>query len=306
LSFAQRPPKVWHIGYLLPRPRSDYDRAFLQGMGELGYVEGKNLVIEWRFADGEYERLPTLAAELVRLKVDVIVAPTSPAIRAAQKATTTIPIVFPSTGDPVGSGFVASLARPGGNITGLSNANLDISPKLLEFLLTVAPRLSRVALLGNPDSSSHSAILKSVQAAALQQGGVRVFSVEVRTREEIERGFVLMTQQRADGVIIAPDALFTGQVRQIASLAAKHRLPSITQLRLHVEAGGLMSYGQHFRESYRRAATYVDKILKGAKPADLPVEEPTKFELVINRTTAQALGLTIPPSLLQRADQIID
>jgi ABC-type uncharacterized transport system substrate-binding protein len=308
-SSAQQPPKVWRIGYLSPRSRLDpvpRERAFVQGMGDLGYVEGKNVVIEWRFADGEYERLPALAAELVRLKVDVIVAPTSPAIRAAQKATTTIPIVFPTTGDPVGSGFVTSLARPGGNITGLSNANLDVSAKLLELLMTMAPRLSRVAVLGNPGSSTHSAILKSVQAAAGKVGGVRVLSVEARTQEEIERGFVLMTQERADGVIVAGDAFLIEHVRDIAPLALKHRLPSITQPRVYVEAGGLMSYGQDIAESYRRAATYVDKILKGAKPADLPVEQPTKFELLINRKTAKALGLTIPPSLLLRADQIIE
>jgi putative ABC transport system substrate-binding protein len=308
LSFAQQQPKVWRIGYLSPQSRLDppYDRAFLQGMGERGYAEGKNLIIEWRFADGEYERLPALAAELVRLKVDVIVASTSPAIRAAQKVTTTIPIVFPTTGDPVGSGFVANLARPGGNITGLANINLDISPKLLELLMTIVPRLSRVAVLGNPSSSTHSAILKSIQAAALKIVGVRVFSVEARTREEIGRGFVLMTQERADGVIVAADPFLIQQGRQIALLAVQHRLPSITQPPVYAEAGGLMSYGQNIADSHRYAATYVDKILKGAKPADLPVEQATKLVLVINMKTAKALGLTIPPSLLLRADQIID
>jgi putative ABC transport system substrate-binding protein len=275
-------------------------------MGERGYVEGKNLIIEWRFADGEYERLPALAAELVRLKVDVIVASTSPAIRAAQKATTTIPIVFPTTGDPVGSGFVASLARPGGNITGLSNVNLDISAKLLELLMTMVPRLSRVAVLGNPGSSTYAAILKSIQAAALKIVGVRVFSVEARTREEIERGFVLMTQERADGVIVAADPFLILQARQIALLAVQHRLPSITQPPVYAEAGGLMSYGQSIADSHRYAAAYVDKILKGAKPADLPVEQATKFMLVVNMKTAKALGLTIPPSLLLRADRVIE
>ena len=308
MSFAQQQPKIRRIGYLSPQSRLDppYDRAFLQGMGERGYVEGKNLIVEWRFADGEYERLPTLAAELVRLKVDLVVASTSPAIRAAQKATTTIPIVFPTTGDPVGSGFVANLARPGGNITGLTNINLDISQKLLELLTTMVPRLSRVAVLGNPGSSTHSAILKSIQAAALTKGGVRVFSVEARTREEIERGFVMMTQERADGVIVAADPFLIQQARQIAPLAVQHRLPSITQPPAYAEAGGLMSYGQDIADSHRYAATYVDKILKGAKPADLPVEQPAKFMLVINMKTAKALGLTIPPSLLLRADQIIE
>ena len=308
IADAQQAPKIPRIGYLSPRARLDplpYDRAFLQGMSELGYAEGKNVVIEWRFADGAYERLPALAAELVRLNVDVIVAPSSSAIRAAQQATTTIPIVFLSTGDPVGSGFVASLARPGGNITGLSNTNLDVSAKLLELLIAMAPKLSRVAVLGNPGSSTHSAILQSVQNAALSRAGVRVLSVEARTRKEIERGFVRMTQDRVDGVMVAADAFLNEQSQHIAPLALKHRLPSISQPRVYVEAGGLMSYGPNTVERYRHAATYVDKILKGAKPADLPVGHPTKFELVINMNTAKALGLTLPPSLLQRANAFV-
>ncbi len=307
-SFAQAPAKVWRIGYLSPQSRLNppYDRAFLQGMGEHGYVEGKNLIIEWRFSDGEYERLPALAAELVRLKVDVIVASPSPAIRAAQKATSTIPIVFPTTGDPVGSGFVASLARPGGNITGLSNVNLDVSAKLLELLRTMAPRLSRVVVLGNPGSSTHSAILKSIQAATLKIVGVQVFSVEARTLEEIERGFVMMKQKRADGVIVAGDPFLILQAQKIALLAVQHRLPSIAQPPVYAEAGGLMSYGQNIADGYRYAAAYVDKIFKGAKPADLPVEQPTRFELVINLKTAKALGLTIPQSLLISATRMIE
>jgi ABC-type uncharacterized transport system substrate-binding protein len=307
-SFAQQSSRVWRIGYLSPRVRMDslpYERAFLQGMSELGYVEGKNVAVEWRFADGAYERLPYLAAELVRLNVDVIVAPSSSAIRAAQQATKTTPIVFISTGDPVGSGFVASLAQPGGNITGLSNTNLDVSAKLLELLVTMVPKLSRVAVLGNPGSSTHSAILKNVQAAARTRVGVRVLSVEARTREEIERGFARMTQERADSVIVAADAFLNQQAQHIAPLALKRRLPSISQPRIYAEAGGLMSYGQNTAESYRHAATYVDKILKGAKPADLPVEQPTKFELVVNLKTAKALGLTIPESIRIRADEVI-
>jgi putative ABC transport system substrate-binding protein len=308
LSFAQSPPRVWRIGYLSPRSRVDplpYDRAFLLGMAELGYVEGKNVVIEWRFADGAYERLPALATDLVRLNVDVIVAPSSSAIRAAQQATTTIPIVFLSTGDPVGSGFVASLARPGGNITGLSNTNLDVSVKLLDLLITVAPRLSRVAVLGNPGSSTHAAILRTVQAAARTRGGVRVLSVEARVREEIERGFAVMTRERVHGVIVAADAFLNERAQHIAALALTHRLPSITQPRAYVEAGGLMSYGPNTAESYRHAAAYVDKILKGANPAELPVTQPTTFEFVINMRTAKTLGLTVPPVLLARADQVI-
>jgi putative tryptophan/tyrosine transport system substrate-binding protein len=241
----------------------------------------------------------------VRLDVDVIVAPSSSAIRAAQQATKTTPIVFISTGDPVGSGFVASLAQPGGNITGLSNTNLDVSAKLLELLVTMVPKLSRVAVLGNPGSSTHSAILKNVQAAARTRVGVRVLSVEARTREEIERGFARMTQERADSVIVAADAFLNQQAQYIAPLARKRRLPSISQPRIYAEAGGLMSYGQNTAESYRHAAAYVDKILKGAKPADLPVEQPTKFELVVNLKTAKALGLTIPESIRIRADEVI-
>jgi putative ABC transport system substrate-binding protein len=307
-SFAQPTPRIWRIGYLSPRSRVDplpYDRAFLLGMAEFGYVEGKNVVMEWRFADGAYERLPALAADLVRLNVDVIVAPSSSAIRAAQQATTTIPIVFLSTGDPVGNGFVASLARPGGNITGLSNTNLDVSAKLLDLLITMAPRVSRVAVLGNPGSSTRAAILQNVQAAARTRGGVRVLSVEARTGEEIERGFVVMARERAHGVIVAADAFLNERAQHIAALALTHRLPSITQPRVYVEAGGLMSYGPNTAESYRHAATYVDKILKGAKPAELPVTLPTTFELVINMRTAKALGLTVPPLLLARADQVI-
>ena len=305
---AQQVPKVPRIGYLSPRSRVNplpYDRAFLLGLAELGYVEGKNLVIEWRFADGAYERLPALAADLVQRKVDVIVAPSSSAIRAAQKATATIPIVFLSTGDPVGDGFVASLARPGGNITGLSNTNLDVSAKLLELLLTMAPRVARVAVLGNPGSSTHTAILQTVQASARTRGGVRVLSVEARTREEIERGFAVMMQERVHGFIVGADAFLNERAQHIATLALTHRLPSITQPRVYVEAGGLMSYGPNTVENYRHAATYVDKILKGANPAELPVEQPTALELVINMRTANALGLTVPPSLLARADQVI-
>jgi putative ABC transport system substrate-binding protein len=275
-------------------------------MSERGYVEGKNLIVEWRFADGQYERLPALAADLVRLKVDVIVASTSPAIRAAQKVTTTIPIVFPATGDPVGSGFVANLARPGGNITGLSNINLDVSAKLLELLITMLPRLSRVAVLGNPGSSTHAGILQGIQTAALKIVGLRVFSVEASTREEIEHGFVRMTHEGANGLIIAGDPFLIQQARQIALLAVQHRLPSITQQPVYAEAGGLMSYGQSVADSHRYAAAYVDKILKGAKPADLPVEQPTKLELVINRKTANALGLAIPQPLLISSDKVIE
>jgi putative ABC transport system substrate-binding protein len=308
--FAQQQGKIWRVGFLSLRSRpasleSDTFGAFSNGMRELGYVEGKNLVIEWRFADNKYERLPDLAADLVRLKVDVIVTAGPAATSAAQKATTTIPIVFGGANDPVGSGFVKSLARPAGNITGLSNVSVEMSPKLLEMLLSTMPKLSRVAVLMNPSNSGHATMLKNVQAAA-QKANVKVLPVEARTPQEIETGFSVMTKENAKAVIVVRDALFNQQVRQIAELAAKNRLSSIAQIREYVDAGGLMSYGPSITDSYRRAATYVDKIFKGAKPGDLPVEQPTKFELFINRKTAKELGLTIPQSLLISADKVIE
>ena len=274
-------------------------------MRDLGYVEGKNLVIEWRFADGMSERLPGLAAELVQLKVDVIVAATTPATAAAQKATTTIPIVMASVGDPVGSGFVKSLAHPGGNITGLSNLTGDLGRKHLELLLILLAKLSRVAVLTNPANSTGATILTSIQAAA-QRTGVLVLPIEARSPQEIESAFSLMTREKAEAFIMATDALFAQQYRQIVELASKLRLPSIDGLREFAEAGGLMSYGTNRAENYARAATYVDKIFKGAKPGDLPVEQPTKFELVVNAKTAKALSIKIPQAILVQATEVIE
>jgi ABC-type uncharacterized transport system substrate-binding protein len=309
-SRGQQQAKVWRVGLLTPRshltpsgPDREY-KVFAQQLRTLGYVEGTNLLIESRSADGNYERLPDLAAELVRLKVDVIVANASPAIRAAQQATTTIPIVFPSTGDPVGNRFVASLARPGGNITGVSSTDLDLSPKRLELLMAIAPKLIRVALLLNPGSSTHDAVLTSVQAAA-RQLGVTLVRMDAGTPEEIERGFAAMTRQGVQAVMVGQDSFFVQQRGQLAKLATAHRLPSVTSRRDYADAGCLMSYGRDAAENFRLAAIYVDKLFKGAKPADLPVEQPTKFELVINLKTAKALGLTIPQSLLLRADEVI-
>jgi putative ABC transport system substrate-binding protein len=309
-SFAQQQGKVWRVGFLTPRSRPDtldsgIFGAFRRGMRELGYVEGKSLMIEWRFADGTSERLSGLAAELVKLKVDVIVGAGPAATSAAQKATATIPTVMGSVGDPVGSGFVKSLAHPGGNITGISNLNVDVSPKLLEMLLSMVPKLSRVTVLINPDNPTNVMILKSVQAVA-QERNVKILPALARTPQEIENAFAVMTQQNAGTVIVGRDAIFNQQARQIAQLAAKHRLPSIAAIREYAEAGGLMSYGANNADLYRRAATYVDKIFKGAKPADLPVEQPTTFELIINRRTAKALGLTVPQELLLRADKVIE
>jgi len=273
-------------------------------MRELGYVESKNLVIEWRFAD-RGERLSDLAAELVRLPVDVIVTAGTPATSAAQKATTTIPIVMGPIGDPVGSGFVKSLARPGGNITGLTNIIVEIGPKHLEMLLKVMPKLASAAFLLNPENSSNFDALKSVQAAA-QKLGVRILPLEARTAQEIEKAFSVMIREHAGAVVLASERLFLTHRRQVADLAAKHRLPSIGAMRELVEDGVLISYGPSYADIYRRAATYVDKIFKGAKPADLPVEQPTKFEMFINNKTAKALGITIPQSLLISADRVIE
>jgi putative ABC transport system substrate-binding protein len=307
LSFAQQNGKVWRVGYLTPATASvtsEYAGAFLKGMRDLGYVEGKNLVMEWRSADGKLEDLPRLASELVALRVNVIVAVASPAIGAAQKATTTIPIVMAITGDPVGSGFVKSLARPGGNITGLSNMGGDTGPKLLKLLLSMVPNLSRVAVLVTPTSTTYRAILESVQTAA-QKASVKTLMVEASTPQEIEYAFSMMVQEQADAVIVGSSSFLTQQRRQIAELALKYRIPSMFAIRSNVEAGGLISYGQNIVDDFRRSATYVDKILKGAKPGDLPVEQPVSFELVVNLKTAKALGLTIPQSLLLRADEVI-
>jgi putative ABC transport system substrate-binding protein len=308
--FAQQQGKVWRVGFLGMRlstasnPNASYD-AFVQGMRELGYVEGKNLVIESRIADGKAERLPGLAAELVQLNVDVILAAGVQPTSAAQKATTTIPIVMGNSNDPVGSGFVASLARPGGNITGLSNLIGDLGPKHFEMLRSMTPKLSRVAILVNPTNSGHATILKTVQSAA-QKSGVKILPVQARNPQEIESAFLTMARENAGAIIVANDLLFNQRRRQIAELAVKNRLASVAAVREYVEAGGLMSYGPNFVELYRRAATYVDKILKGANPGNIPVEQPTKFELFINRKTAKALGLAIPQSLLISANRVIE
>jgi len=309
LSFAQQ-GRVWRIGILVPRSRpasleSHFLGAFPPAMRELGYVEGKNLVIEWRFADGKYERLPALAVELVKLKVDVILGVGSAGVQAAQQTTASIPIVMASVIDPLSSGFVASLAHPGGNITGLSNMTSDLSPKHLEMLVKTVPNLSRVAVLLNPANPAHPAILRSVQTAA-QRVGMTVLPAEARTGEQVVSALAAIAKQRAGAMILAIDAFFTQQARQIAELAVSNRLPSISAFREYAEAGGLMSYGQNLADNFRRAASYVDKILKGAKPGDLPVEQSTKFELVVNRKTARALGLTIPAGIMVLADRLIE
>ena len=308
-SFAQR-AKVWRVGFLSSSVRpasldSSNIAAFANGMRDLGYVEGKNLTTEWRFAEGRFERLPGLAAELVELKVDVIVTVGPQATSAAQKASATIPIVMVVSNDPVRSGLVASLAHPGGNITGVSNSSDDLTPKHVEMLLSMVPKLSRLAILTNPTNAGHSTMLKSIETAA-QKFHVKMLAMEARSLQEIKNAFAKMVRERAGAIIVMLDPVFVTERGPIAELAAKHRLPSVASFREYVEDGGLMSYGQNLAEHFRRMTTYVDKILKGAKPAGLPVEQPTKFELIINRKTASALGLTIPQSLLISADKVIE
>jgi len=311
-SFAQQKGKIWRVGFLSPRHVDFVDSdvfygPFRQGMRELGYVEGRNLVIEWRSADAKYERLPDLATELVNLKVDVIVVASTVAARAAQKATTTIPIVMGAAGDPVASGLVKSLARPGGNLTGVTNMNIDVAPKQFEMLLSMVPKLSHVAILVNSTNPANVRTSERVQAEA-QKRGVRTLRAEVRTPQEIDHAFTLMRQQNAGALMVLGQAepFFQQQKSQIAELTAKHRLPSIAGDQMFAEAGLLLSYGASLADHIRRAATYVDKIFKGASPADLPIEQPTKFHLVINSKTAKALGLTIPQSLLISADRVIE
>ena len=309
-STGQSKLKVWRIGFLSARARpgsiaSDYYGAFLLRLDELGYVEGRNVVIEWRFAAGDYGRLPQMAAQLVQANVDVIMALGPPAVDAARKATRTIPIVIVVSNDPVEAGFVKSLARPGGNITGLSNLAGDISPKHLELLHAIAPKLARVAVLTNPGNMAHAAMLKSVESAG-RRIGVEIFAAQAQTPAEIERVFAFMARERAGAVLVGLDPLFIQQERQIASLSTQNRLPSVFANREYAEAGGLMSYGQNQTDIYRRAATYVDKIFKGAKPADLPVEQPMTFELAVNLKTARLLGIKLPPEIMVQATRVIE
>jgi ABC-type uncharacterized transport system substrate-binding protein len=306
---AQQPKKVPRIGYLSvssPSAMSTRTEAFRQGLRELGYVEGKNIVIEWRSAEGKRDRLPSLAAELVRLKVDIIVTAGPPATRSAKEATVTIPIVFAQDGDPVASGFVASLARPGGNITGLSTLAPELSGKRLELLKEIVPRLSRVAVLGNSTNPANAQVLKETELAA-GVFGVKLQYLDVLDPKDIETAFRAASKGRADAVLMTVSGgVVLSQRTQVVELAAKSRLPAMyIIIREYVETGGLMSYGVSLIDLDRRAATYVDKILKGAKPADLPVEQPTKFEFIINLTAAKQIGLTIPPNVLVRADRVI-
>ena len=304
---AQQLTKVPRIGYLAatsPSINPTRIEAFRQGLLDLGYIEGKNIVIEWRFAEGKPDRLPTLAAELVRLKVDVIVSGGSTANRAAKDATSAIPIVMSQDNDPVANGFVASLARPGGNITGLATLRTELSGKRLEILTEIVPKLSRLAVLGSSSNPGNAQSLKETKLAA-GAFGVKTQYLDVLGPSDIESAFRAASNERASAVLVLASPILNSRRTQVVELAAKRRLPAVYDRREFVEDGGLMSYGVSVFDLDRRAATYVDKILKGAKPADLPVEQPIKFEFIINLKAAKQIGLTIPPNVLARADKVI-
>jgi ABC-type uncharacterized transport system substrate-binding protein len=307
---VQRPEKSSRVGYLTAGSQSDQGRqrrfeAFRQALRDLGYAEGQNIAFEFRWAEGQYDRLPALVAGLIHSKVDVIVAVGGAATRAAQQATRTIPIVMVAVNDPLGSGLVPSLARPGQNITGTSLMAPDLVGKQFEVLKETVPKVSRVALLRNPANPASELQLREAEAAA-RALGMRLQTLEARGPDDIDRAFAAMTRERASALVVLTDSIFTNQRRQIADLAAERRLPAVYGHIEHAEAGGLLAFSANLLDLERRAAIYVDKILKGAKPGDLPVEQPTKLELVVNLRAAKAIGLTIPPSLLQRADQVID
>ena len=302
---AARAPRIGFLSAFPITPRDPRIEAFRQGLRDLDYVEGKNITIDYRSADGNRERLAALAADLVHQKVDVIVASGPPAPQVAYKATRTIPIVFTVVGDPVAEGLISSLHRPGGNLTGLASLSPDLVAKQLEFLQAVVPKLSRVAILKNASNPGHPKLLEWAERAAGALG-LRLVLIEAGSGEAIDRGFRRMAAEGVEGVVVLRDGLFLQFRTRIANLAAKAGLPTVFGHRDEAEAGGLLSYGADSIALFRRAATYVAKILKGAKPADLPVEQPTQLEFVINMKTAKAMGLTIPPSLLLRADQVIE
>lgn len=306
---AQSPTKVYRIGTLNPgaRPSApDWKQrwAFVQGLRELGWIEGQNIIIEDRWADGKTSRLPELATELVRLNVDLMVTSSWPAAVAAKNATTTLPIVIVAAGDPVGTGLVQSLARPGGNVTGISGLETEVSAKRLELLKETVPRLSRVAVLWNSRDGGMTLSFRAIQTAA-RTLGVTVRPLGVQEPEDFDQAFIAMIQERPDALVVISDPLVRFNRQRILEFAARHHLPAMYTDRSYAQDGGLMAYGPIFPDMFRRGAAFVDKILRGAKPADLPVEQPTRFELVVNLKTAKALGLTIPPSILIRTDEAI-
>jgi putative tryptophan/tyrosine transport system substrate-binding protein len=306
---AQKAAKIRNIGFLSatspPKTSPSNVEAFRQALDTLGWIEGQNIAIEYRWAEGKYDRLPELAAELVRRKVDVIVTNASRAAVAAKEATTTIPIVFDVMGEPVSMGLVASLAQPGGNLTGVSGFGAELSGKQVELLKEVVPRFTRLAVLANPTSVGTAGSIRESEVAA-KALGVKLFVANVETPEKIEGAFVSMAKQRADAVLVPADAMLASQRQRVLRLVEKHRLPAMyVETPYWVVNGGLMSYSASLPDQFRKAAMYVDKILKGAKPADLPVQQPTKFELMINLKAAKQIGLTIPPNVLARADRVI-
>jgi putative tryptophan/tyrosine transport system substrate-binding protein len=304
---GQQPAKISRIGWLAagsPSGVAPLTDAFRQGLRQLGYVEGKNIVIEFRYAEGKFDRLPDLAAEIVHLKVDVIVVANPEAIDAAKRATTTIPIVMVGPGDPVGSGLVISLARPGGNITGLSMISPDLAGKRVELLKEAAPKIARVGVLWDALVPDNTLDFETTQLAA-RALGLKLQSLEVRSPEDLEGAFSTTAKQRLDALVVIGGGVINSHQKRILAFEVRNRLPAIYETVRSAEAGGLMAYGVNFTDLFRRAATYVDKILKGRKPADLPVEQPTKFEFVINLKTAKQIGLTIPPNVLARADKVI-
>jgi putative ABC transport system substrate-binding protein len=305
---AQQPAKLPSIGFMGQTTRSvagEWTAAFVQRLRELGWIDGHNVAIEYRWGEGRNERFAEIAAEFVRLKVDVIVTSGTSQVLAAKQATSVIPIVFATAGDPVGTGLVTSLARPGGNVTGLSNQMLDLAGKQLELLREVVPNLRRLAIIGNIDNPIIVIEIGDVQAAA-RMLGLEVVTLEIRRAEDIALAFEALVEGRAQALYVTSDALVITNRARIHTLAMGMRLPTMYGSRDYVEAGGLMSYGPNYPNQFRRAAEYVDKILRGAKPGDIPVEQPTKFELVINLTAAKALGLTVPDKLLGIADEVIE
>jgi putative ABC transport system substrate-binding protein len=287
-----------------PTPEQVRIEVFRKKLRELGWVEGQNIIIEYRWANGKFDLLPELAAELVKLKVEVIFAPASVYVEAARRATATIPIVFAVHGDPIGAGHVASLARPGGNITGLAQMQTELNAKGLELLKEAVPGLTRVAVLWNPATPSHGPILKAIEETG-RALGLRLQTIAVEGSVELENAFAAMVRERAGAVLVQQAPVFALERQRLVAFALKHRLPTMFGTSNYVEGGGLMSYGPNLTELYRRAAIYVDKILRGAKPADLPVEQAMRFELIINLKTAKQIGVTIPPNVLARADRVI-
>ena len=302
---AQLESRIYRIGFLTPGAGSASEEPFWAELRRLGYAEGRNIAVEYRSSHGDFEKLPTFAAELVRLKVDIIVAVVTQASLAAKQATATIPIVMIGVVDPLGSGLVSNLARPGGNITGTSGAGADLVAKQLELVRTLLPNATRVTALWNPSNRVFQELLLTQAKSAAPKLRLQIGAVEARASNDIDRAFVAIGKDRPDALLVLADPMLGSQAKRIADLALKHRVPAVGMLRGYAQAGLMATYGQSFDDSYRRAAEYVDRILKGAKPGDLPVQQPTKVELVINLKTAKALGLTVPQSLLLRADEVI-